>query len=299
MDLFATGSRGLFGYVCICVFVLKPFEKFILWLSGHKSITAGIVLIYFLLVVLPHEIVGQILHDWFFHGSRTHYNYTFIGFTMAGLMLFAFPFWRNLRTDGQARLKLMYAALTIGLIVLAYNLILVLATEFVHVFQYGLMAMLLFPLTLRYGETLFWASMLGALDEAWQYFYLAPEKNLYFDFNDVLLNLLGAALGLIGLSTYRSAWKTSALPLHKSPALCVGVLLLLMICLGLLTGVLALSMDLSQPGAILLYRLEEQSFWSEDPGGRFHIIQFWEAMSLIILLLAIYRGYFERLYSPP
>lgn len=47
------------------------------------------------------------------------------------------------------------------------------------------------------GRVLFWTTLLGALDELQQYIWIAPSYGDYFDFNDVLVNLLGGVLGVL------------------------------------------------------------------------------------------------------
>ena len=53
------------------------------------------------------------------------------------------------------------------------------------------------------GRILFWTSLLGAIDELVQYVWLTPGYGNYYDFNDCLANLVGAALGV--LIYYRAA----------------------------------------------------------------------------------------------
>lgn len=88
--------------------------------------------------------------------------------------------------------------------VLAANLVLVsTSNEYVHYPQYALLAILLqgalstkrdeFPIT----RILFWAVFLGIADEAFQYFYICPSYGDYLDFNDFVLNELGAIGGII------------------------------------------------------------------------------------------------------
>jgi len=88
--------------------------------------------------------------------------------------------------------------------VLAANFLLVsTSNEYIHYPQYAFLAILLqgafstqrhqFPIT----RIFFWAVLLGIADEAFQYFYICPSYGDYLDFNDFVLNELGAIGGII------------------------------------------------------------------------------------------------------
>jgi len=75
--------------------------------------------------------------------------------------------------------------------------------ELAHYPQYALVAWLLAramdPGRTRWhvGRLLFWTTLLGAGDELLQYLWITSSYSDYFDFNDCLVNLLGAAAGLL------------------------------------------------------------------------------------------------------
>lgn len=75
--------------------------------------------------------------------------------------------------------------------------------EYAHYPQYALLAALIGwamdpQRTGQYGaRILFWATLLGAVDEWMQYLWITPGYGNYLDFNDFLVNLLGAAAGVM------------------------------------------------------------------------------------------------------
>lgn len=77
------------------------------------------------------------------------------------------------------------------------------AAEYAHYPQYALLAWLLAraldPTRTRYvpGRVLFWTSLLGAADEIAQYLWITTSYSEYLDFNDILVNMLGAAAGIL------------------------------------------------------------------------------------------------------
>lgn len=177
-------------------------KALILWLYRRRLANIILLISYFLLVVLPHEEVGLLTVQIFGHLSRDTYNLIILIAGLIGLLFYFVPVIRNIWKGTDKRLKLFYLLLTIALVALVFNTLFVINIEVVHFVQYAVMAILLFPLTLRYWDTLYWATLLGAIDEAYQYFYLAPLRTDYYDFNDVITNLLGAALGLVYLRTF-------------------------------------------------------------------------------------------------
>jgi len=102
--------------------------------------------------------------------------------------------------------------------------------ESVHYVQYAIGAILIFSLVEHYFVALFLAFLVGVFDEAYQYFYLAPEGTAYYDFNDIITNLLGAAFGLLILRTLKINEKQYQKSIFKIGFLypLIGISLLLM-----------------------------------------------------------------------
>lgn len=89
--------------------------------------------------------------------------------------------------------------------------------EAFHYPQYVLLAILiaraLDPLQRHHiaGRVLFWTTLAGAFDELLQYLWITASYSHYFDFNDVLVNLVAAAAGVL-------LWLGSAPEARRSPA---------------------------------------------------------------------------------
>lgn len=82
--------------------------------------------------------------------------------------------------------------------------------EYFHYPQYGLLAWLLAqtldPDRTRWpvGRLLALTTLLGAIDEMAQYLWITASYSHYYDFNDVLVNLLAAVLGVMVFYGFRS-----------------------------------------------------------------------------------------------
>jgi VanZ family protein len=250
-----------------------------------------IAFVYFLAVVLPHEQVGLLTVKIFGGLERDAYNRLML---FAGLVLLSVYLVPVLTSAAKSREKWKrtgFVVATVILSVLAFRLLIIINIEIVHFVQYGIMAMLLFPLVRRFGETLIWTTMLSALDEGYQYFYLSPLRTDYFDMNDVILNLLGAVFGLLLIQSLNL--KFSLRPFRKwiiSPAwtaffFLVGIMGVLWI-LGLMD---LYPPETGDPAPILLVRTPPDGFWTEIPPAiRYHVVQPVEGVIWITGLFLFY-----------
>jgi len=229
------------------------------WLHGI------LLLIYCLCVILPHEEVGLFVMS--FLQKRPRAEMVQIVLTIVGSFaaICFIPFFLKLRKHPERQRIGLYLVLTLGLIVLTYQTLFVLPTETAHFPQYAVMAILLFPFTYRMDASMIWATLIGVVDEGYQYYFLAPERTNYYDFNDVVTDLLGAAIGLIYLWVFVQNLIKKPLPIRKSAAwLALGIFCLLVILLYFFGDKIG----------VLLVRVEPTEWWTHLKNGVvFHILR--------------------------
>ena len=168
--------------------------------------------------------------------------------------------WRaqGCRVSIRRPLLVVTAVLGYALAMLAVN-----GIEAIHLPQYLLMVLILIPAGLGLESAWLVATFLGALDEMWQWQLLRRARPEYFDWNDVVLNACGAALGV--LVARRLRWGSA------------GRLLPTRMAVGLLLVAAALSL-LSGP-------VIAEPFYRFSPAGRwFHLASATEAAALIAVL---------------
>ncbi|MEY3368165.1 MAG: hypothetical protein RI973_1320 [Bacteroidota bacterium] len=267
-----------------CFFKKAPFLYF------------AMIVAYFLLVVLPHELIGKWLATSLDEKlGREKYNQLVLFLAFVALATFATKFWVNVKSDARANKgTIAFLLFTLAIIAVAFNYLVVVNIEVIHLFQYALLAILLFPAVGSYGATIGWATLLGAADEAWQHFYLAPLKSNYYDFNDILLDLLGAALGLIII---KSSFKNLEIQTERAGTAMSALLLT--------TGVLALLLPVAFAAGLIHYytpekeaicrwviiRAPQTSFWTTvHPNVTFHVMQPMEGLIVLSMLLLYYQG---------
>lgn len=261
------------------------------WLSKHKAVNVVLIGIYYLLAVLPHEQVGVFISKNVRKPMGLEaYDRIMLQIAIGGLLLYGIVVIWNIIKKPKQYPTLIYLIANICFASASVFALFVLNIEAIHFFQYGLLALLLFPLLRSYSATLFWGTILGAIDEAYQYFYLSPDRTDYFDFNDVILDLIGVAFGLILLRSFNPSISKVKSWLNKP-------IFITSMGIGLLTGLVHLMgwlrfyPDDTAKQAFLLVKKVPTDFWSKVPPNiTFHIVQPLEGIILIILLLVFFIG---------
>ena len=262
------------------------------WLRQRPVLAFFLATGYFFAVVLPHEQV-QVFVAWLFRNMPREKYQEIIFFTGIGLFcLFLIVLGWLAVKNRRVKETLVYSGITLILLAAAVHILIIHNFEMIHFPQYIFLAILIFPLVMRYGETVFWTAMLGAVDEAYQYFYLAPERTAYFDFNDIILNLLGSALGVLLL--FSCGIRSRVYDFKKwyaSPVFRVLAVLGIGITLLFQTAIL----DVYRPAEgekpwMELVKTRAVGFWEYIPHlkDKFHIVRPLEGIILIVVLLLLY-----------
>ena len=267
--------------------------KIIGWFSKNRFWNICVVTIYYLLVVLPHEEVGQFLAKTLDEPlGRTKYNQLVLSLGIVGsigyLILIGFGI-----KNHRKRLKtvLLYLTTTFLFIFVAIKILMVVNIEMIHLVQYGLLTLLLFPLFADFKTTLFFSIILGGLDEAYQYWVLTPLSTDYYDFNDLIINLLGTALGLILLFANGLKAKLPIIEWYQSPVSIITFILSLFLLLFYFNGILSIyPIDGQIQPPLLFIRNIQPDFWTiAEPDIKFHVLRPFWGILIGILLYFFYR----------
>lgn len=242
--------------------------------------------------MLPHEQVGAFIASIFVPHPRERVRYDGIMLGVFLTILIAVGIWVLLKIQKRDRKILLgYIIVTIGLIVICINLLFVLNVEAIHFIQYAIFAIIFFQLTNSYFKTMFWSIIAGSIDELYQYAHLAPKRTDYYDFNDVLINAVGAGIGLIIVRVVKRnsrhfQWKNflTSVELYFT----IGFFALLLI--GFVTGFISYGPD--SEASFCFIKLEELNFWIEEPGHnlKFHVVKPLEGLFFAVVIIALYSG---------
>ena len=178
-------------------------NRFVDWAARHPMLTASIAAVYAATVLFGHD-VGQAMAGWLqkvFTDRRLDRMIT-IG-VLAGTAFLAAAVWKALRDRPMRGPRLACGVITLAFAAAAYNTLFMVNTETIHFPQYAVLGALLLPLVGRYGETVLLVTLLGAADEAYQYWVSnAAWEFGYLDFNDIVLNLIGGAMGVALMAVF-------------------------------------------------------------------------------------------------
>lgn len=168
-----------------------------------------------------------------------------------------------------ARLALGLAAtVLLMLTAIAHRIIVVNAVESIHYPQYALVVWLLARAGTRLEAAWFTGTALGAIDEGYQTVALPRGAPDYLDWNDVVLNGIGAAFGILFVRAFMRL--ADSRPIGRSAGLRWAIVVTAIVIAGMLNP------PIWSP------------FFELTPGGRpFHRLAASEA---IVILAAIYNG---------
>jgi len=254
--------------------------------------TVFLLLSYYFLVVFPHEIVGKQVAAVFSEFGRNQYNLIilFLFCTLASIT--GFYLVRKIIRDDRIFI-MSYVLITLIIIVLSFKILLVFNVEAIHFIQYAIFAMICFKLNRSFLQTMIWSSLAGAFDELYQYLYLAPLRTEYYDFNDVIINTIGAGIGLIFIrasnnSSLHFNWRQA----RSSLIFKILLALIGIIVLGFATGYI--SNFYSDQAVFVLQKNPDIEFWHTAYmpkykfSVKFHVVKPIEGLVITILIIIFY-----------
>lgn len=169
-------------------------------LERHRGGNAALALAYVAFILLGHDHFVRLSIDVMNALTLPVYNMVVgsitavVGLGFTGLLLL------HLRRNGRDRSRqLGYLSAIVLALILHHFLLFEMNIEVIHAALFGGLALVLFPFTRRPGATILMSLPVMMLDEWYQYRVLYPHYVFYFDFNDILMDMLGAALVLCGL----------------------------------------------------------------------------------------------------
>jgi hypothetical protein len=191
--------------------------------------------------------------------------------------------------------------LTIGLIFGAWGTLTANNTELVHYPQYLPEGVALLAMTLSVTESMAWIAIFGGLDECFQYWHLMGGKPVPYDFNDVCMDVLGGATGVV-LAMAILRWEPSKVPTPWKRILTrPGVLVVIFL---LIAGIVLWSFGLMVLYAdgthywFALSRVKFPTFWFQvvaNGPNRYHTLSPVEGPILILAVIGLYSILDRRL----
>lgn len=169
-------------------------EKLFLWLKVHTVWNVGLVITVYLFGVFAHLELSRPFNWMASVTSLATLNVIMQTIALVIMVVLFYQLFQALRLHLQRSMAGVYALITLALFLAAYFILMPYKSEFMHFPQYALLTLLLIPLHKHIFSAFILGVLLGFFDEGYQ--FIAFHK-LYFDFNDIILNIIGCALGLM------------------------------------------------------------------------------------------------------
>jgi len=259
-------------------------------------------LVYFLVVSLPHYPVS----DWIDKTILIPYGFQVVQRSgdILAILMFVIILVLGFRVAHAHR---MQAARHLGiwlllliLMFLADRILIVNNIERIHFPQYAVLSLIL-GLSLRNEMLIFFtSSFAGFVDEFMQYI-MDPNRGNYLDFNDILFNMLGAALGVALLMSLRAPITGEIQKYEKRFQIVFETIVTTLAILVIVTFLLGrfvlvaeqvkprniLTMVNGKLSFIMSFERHDQ-FWQRSPahGKEFHVLSPFEGLSILFLLSA-------------
>lgn len=267
--------------LCIVIKALQFLEK-------HKALNLFLVFVYGTALIFFHNFFVQLSVAAMNKLSLGVYNklvlITSICTGAAALLLFVFYLLKN--TENRVW-KSVYGLVTLLLIGLHYAFLFEMNIEIIHAVEFAFLSLLLFPLTCSFGASVVFTLPFIFVNEWYQYTVLYPHYIHYFEFNDVVVDLLGCGLAMIML--WMAGKKAYSMGNMNKYALIFLAGLNILFCVLLLSCVLAqYPTEECNNTFLVLNKLENPHlFWQTHYFGQvYHVmkpVEGWIAINILCL----------------
>jgi hypothetical protein len=270
-------------------------SRFLDFIHSHPRWGVAGLLAYAAAVTFPHENVQWLMNEIAIRITHRHlYRISAEIGVVEALALTAIVVLRLRKQDARRSLALFWIV-TLALIAFTRLVFTANDLELVHYPQYIPEGMILLALTLSPAESLAWIVIFGSLDEGYQYAVLSAARAVPFDFNDVYMDLLGGALGILFAMVFLRCTRRSGPPpppLWRRPGI---VAILATLATGIVlwaSGLMLLFEDKTDTRHwFALSRFRAPAFWflvvTNGP-EKYHTLSPIEGPILILATIALY-----------
>jgi hypothetical protein len=254
-------------------------------------------------VTLPHENVQWLVNQFAIRITLPHLYQLSAAITAVEAVGLTWILVRRLRQQPARSTLAVFWIVTLALIWFAWHALTANNVELVHYPQYIPEGIVLMALTLSPAESLSWIVLFGGLDECYQYAVLSYWRPVPYDFNDVYMDLLGGAAGVLLAMAFlrcdrREHGLQEAKPLWKRPGIAaIGAVLAMGTVLWSL-GLMRLFADKADKHYwFALSRFQAPTFWFQvvlNGPNKYHTLSPVEGPILILATIGLYAAIDRR-----
>ncbi len=270
-------------------------EKITGWLEKRRAVNLLLIACYFIFIVFMHDHLVHVSMWVEKQLSLPLYNRATAIVYLLFLFVLCLTLWKQFpRYSDNPKLKLAYLATTITLVIIHSRFMFESNIEVIHSFEFTFLTVLLFPLTRRFGASVFFTLPFMLIDEWYQYIYLYPDWNDYLDLNDIVMDTYGSALAMIVLFIAGVKGQLSSRPLFKRPEFIALVCGAVVVAVLIFTGVIAPYLSDKTANTLLVINegVGPEPFYRAHPTHNimYHVMKPIEGLVVIGLLHFFYFG---------
>jgi hypothetical protein len=278
-------------------------NRLLLFLQKNRWLNLVLVLAYTVFILHGHDTFVQLSVVVMNKLSLQVYNDRVMQLIMAAAAFFLLStLYQLYRQPLRWRTKLTFLFLCFGALGLHVALLFEMNIEIIHVAEFTVLVLLLFPFSRSIGASLVYALPIMIADELNQYLLLYPNYNKYFELSDIVLDLLGAGTFMLLLHIGGLSLQKDKRHCVKQPATVLLLSVLTMSILGLWTKLFVFTpSDLKAQTVFVFNRLEQpELFWQVHSftGAKYHVLLPYEGIALVFLVCALLIAY-EKLVLLP
>ncbi len=264
------------------------------WLENHRMLNLVLVVAYALFLLFAHDAFVNLSVGVMNSLSLPIFQKVVAVIVVLFALVLVVSGWFVLQRGSVDKRAASYFAASLLLLVVHFFVLTEMNVEFIHALMYGGLAVLLFPLVGRLGGAIVFCLPLMLVDEWYQHVILFPHYTYFFEFNDIILNLVGAGLFVSMLRLLGMQSERAFVPLHARSEVWL-LLVVAIILVGTIAAcvIVPYSEDACSNTWFVLNKLPEMSeFWYVHPviGSTFHILKPIEGIVLMFLLCVAYVG---------
>jgi hypothetical protein len=265
------------------------------YLHKHKIFSGFLVLAYSLAIVFLHGTFVKISVVVMNNYSLPVYNVLVRNvFGGLGLLLFLLLLFKSIKSELRFLLLLYLFSVSV-LIALHAAFLFEMNIEIIHAIEYALLALLVYSLTGKYGAAIIFCIPVMLIDEWRQYLVLYPGYTQYFEFNDIVMDILGCGFAMLALKILCVEIRAKSTNVFFTRAEFIFLVLLVISFFALLkTCVFSLHIKSSCSNTIIPLSLLENpdSFWQVHSftKARYHVLSPVNGIVAITFLCLFFMG---------
>lgn len=271
-------------------------ERCVVFLEHNRLLNLLLLILYIFVILHGHDFFVQLSVKAMNSVSLPVYNQVvMLCIVTSSALLILYTLYKLKANPNQWKSRLLFLAGCLFYLSIHVNVLFEMNIEIIHIVEYIVLSLLLFPFTRSISATLIFALPIMIGDELNQYLVLYPGYNKYFEWSDIVMDIVGAGTLLLMLNIAGLQLRKRAKYNLFTPEILLLVVFCLLMLMGFITGMLASTAKDLQPNTIFVFNQLSQPelFWQTHAftGAHYHVLWPSEGVVLILVLCAFFALY--------